>query len=418
MAFDVEAALITKILELDDARTPVRQKVMPDFFADEDLREVYRWLLVFYQKYGRVPSLSLLQDEYDFEPVDTDDDLLILIDRIKEKKVYSDIQRAVAEVVESTRSNPREGLQVLKAKASSLAAIHSEADDLDLSRCGDDIRVEYERLKSQEGTLGIPFPWDRLNRATLGMHDGELIAFYARPKCMKTWVALYTAYFIHKNFDKVPVFFTKEMPPEQIRRRYAAMACGVDYTAFREGRLTEMEEIRFYDMVDELEERPPFLITTIEGTGPAALTEVKAKCEEYGADVAVVDGLYFMAEDPSWRAFTVITRGLKELARTMKIPVVGTTQANRSADRTRGQTVNEVAFGDSLACDVDLLIRIIREGQHRENDELLMTLPALRESKGCTFTIHAIPATNFSQKYTADGEGQEELEGTDEGNIV
>jgi replicative DNA helicase len=396
----------------------IRQRVTAQFFADPEQRAVFSWIVNHYQKYGSVPSLVLLKEEFDdYEPLDTDDDILMLVDKVKERKLYSDIQAALVSIVEETRSNPRDGLNILKARASSLAAVHSDSFDLDLSQATDEIRNEYERLKEGGGTVGIPYPWERLNQATLGMHDGELIGIYARPKCMKTWISLFMAENIHSTWGKVPVFFTKEMPPEQIRRRWAAMRAKLNYSAFREGKLTEAEEKRFYEMLEQIRDEPPFLVTTIDGTGYAALTEVKAKCEEYNADFAIVDGLYFLAEDPSWKAFSVVTRGLKDIARSLKIPMIATTQANRGAEKTRGQGTTEVAFGDSLAQDVDVLIRLIREGQHRENDEVMITLPALRESKGCTFTIHAMPAENFTQKFAVDNEG-ETLAGTDEGAIL
>jgi len=421
MSIDVEVALLTKIIETEDLRSVVRSKVTPSFFLDEDARDIFEYMAEVYQKRGRIPSLSLLQNEYpDFEPEESDDDILLLIDAVKDKKLYADLQRTLSKVADETRGDPTEGLAALKKMSVQLASIHSTGEDLDLTKCGDDLRAELEKLKNTEGTLGIPWPWEALNRATLGIHLGEFIAFYARPKSMKTWVMLYVAYWIWKQTGKSILFLTKEMTPEQIRRRWAAMACELEYSAFREGRLNEDEEIRFHDFLDQIEDEgeAPFIVSTVEEQGAPALTEIQAKIEDFQADMVFVDGLYFLAEDPSWKSFTVITRGLKQLAQQKKVAIIGTTQANRSAEKGRG-ALSEVAFGDSLAMDVDVLIRIIREGQHRDNNELLMTLPALREAHGCTFTINALPAHDFTQKHEFEQEeGSEALNSTDDGAIL
>jgi hypothetical protein len=66
--------------------------------------------------------------------------------------------------------------------------------------------------------------------------------------------------------------------------------------------------------------------------------------------------------------------------------------------------------------DADYLLRIIYEKTHQEDKEAIITIPAIREAPGCTFTINALVAKDLSQKYVAESEDEAEalLAATDE----
>lgn len=420
MSFDLESSLITKILEDSDIRSVLRNKVTPEFFADEDLRDIYHWLCEKYQRRGKVPSLKLLQREFpDFEPVESDDDLLMLVDEVKQAKLYEDLAVALKEITDETKEDPALGFEKLRQKAGELSIIHSAHDDEDITKCTQEIMDEYEQLESGDGPVGIPYPWPYANKLTLGMQPGELIAFYARPKSLKTWLTLVIANNLHENFGWVPVYFSCEMPLKLIRRRLAALRAKVDYTVYREGRMTEVEKKAFRKSLEDLRESPPFMICKIKTRGQAALTEIKAKCEEYGADVAIVDGFYYLMTETNSNNFRVVTQGMKSIAESLQIPVLGSTQANRDGEKSKGDRADDVAFGDSLTQDCDQLFRIVRDPVHVERNEIMLTMPALREAKGGSFIINALPAYDFSEKHVLDLEEEKDaLNDSDDGGIL
>jgi replicative DNA helicase len=418
MAYEDEAGLITKILEEQDIRTSIKLNVTPYFFQDIECREIYQWILERFQQYGRTPSLRLIERNFpNFELLDSDEDIIELIAEVKRSKLHSDIAIALKEVKQALLEDPEVGLEKYRETAGRLTLTHSNTEDLDITKDTEEIWDEFETARSGEGVMGIPYPWPYLNQVTLGMHRGELIGIYARPKSMKTWLAIVIANHIHKQ-GKVLAFFSGEMPVRQIRRRLAALRADLPYAGFRSGRLDKKQTIRFKRALAELKKSPPFMICKIGGTGDSAITEVRAKCEEYGVDIAICDGIYFWMEDDSHHSFRTITRGLKKaIAEPLNIPVIGITQANRSSEQSKGRGTTGVAFGDSMAQDCDQLIHIIREQQHTEQQELLITMPAMREAAGGTFTINAIPANNFTQKAVHEDQ-HEILDDTDEGAII
>lgn len=423
MSYDVEGALITRVIEEADIRSVVRSKVTPVFFMDEGHKEVYQWLIKKYQSRGRVPSLKLVQREFpDFEPIETEDDLLTLVDEVKQGKLYADLAVAIKQITDQTREDPSSGFDELRKLAGELSITHAATGDMDVTQTADEVKAEYEQAKDGSGMMGVPYPWEYMNQVTLGMHKGELIAFYARPKALKTWLSLYVANHLHETMGVVPCYFSCEMPLNQVRRRLAALRAKLPYSAFRSGKLNEEEEHRLEASLENMVTCPPFIMSRVSGLGSAAIMEIRAKCEEYDADIAIIDGAYFMMEDETWKSFRTISRGLKSMASGLDIPVLMTTQANRSGEKPsamRGQSTGDVAFGDSLAQDCDQLIRIIRDPQHKEMKEILLTMPALREAEGGTFVINALPAYDFSQKHVYDEEESEQaLSDSDDGGIV
>jgi hypothetical protein len=63
------------------------------------------------------------------------------------------------------------------------------------------------------------------------------------------------------------------------------------------------------------------------------------------------------------------------------------------------------------------VIRIIYDQKERESHEAILTLPGIRESAGCTFTINMRIAQDVSQRWVADTQVEEDelMAGSDEG---
>jgi replicative DNA helicase len=419
MAHDCEIALLTKIIHEQDIRSVIRQKVTYQFFADTTNKEIFHFMVNRFQKFGRVPSMRVVKQEFpEFAPQKSQEDLMELVSEIREAKLYADMAVFLKQTTEATRQDPYEGFSRAREMVGKMILTHQNSDDVDFTKSTDDIWMEFKARRDGEGMIGIPYPWPYLNKITLGMHPGDLIGIYARPKKMKSWLGLVIADHVHQHTGKTPGFFSGEMPVAQIQTRLAALRARLPYAAFRSGQLTAKQTMRFRKALRELRESPPFMICKVDGVGEGAIAEVRAKCEEYQIDLAICDGIYFWMEDESHKAFRTITRGLKKtVADALKIPVVGITQANRGAEKDKGKTTQGVAFGDSLAQDCDQLMYVIRDQQHEDQDEVLITMPAMREAKGGTFSIHAKPAEDFSEKFVFDDD-TDVLAESDDGSIL
>lgn len=417
--------MITKILETGDLKTPIRRKVQADFFLLPQTRQAFSYIVKHYQKFGSVPSIELFRKEFKgFNLRTTSDTVEAVCEQLRRAKLYVDMADMIEESLRLNRDDPHEALDHVRAKITSLTSQHIVTRDSDLTKETQEAKEEYYRVKEGAGIIGIPWPWEKLNEATLGVQRGEVVYFYARPKSLKTWLLIYSAVHAFK-MGRRPLLISKEMPTEQIRRRVHAVFANVDYHALRTGRLTPKEEKLYFEDLEAFSENDPFILSG-DDEDKGGVMSVTAKIKEYDPDIVYLDGVYLMHDDRTnkrtsdWQGIAHITQDLKRMAKQQNIPVVGSTQANRQAEKSKGDSKSEVAYGDSFTQDADYLVRIIYEKTHQEDHEAILTLPVIRESAGCTFTINAFIAKDLSQKYVADTEEEADrlLAGTDEGDVL
>jgi replicative DNA helicase len=418
-----ENVLITKILETGDLTTVIKRRITQDFFVLPENRAAFDFIIKHSRRFGATPSVELFRKSFkNFNLRSTSDTLEAICEQLRHAKLYIDLADMMDEALRLNRENPLDALDHVRAQISSLTSTHVITRDSDLTRAIEESKSEYLRVKDGAGIVGIPWPWDKLNETTLGAQRGELVFIYGRPKSLKSWLIIVAAVHAFK-MGKKPLLISKEMPTDQIRRRVHALFSGVDYTALRTGRLSPREERRYFEDLEAFSENDPFILSG-DDEDKGGVMSVAAKIKEYDPDVVYIDGVYLMHDDRTnkrtsdWQGMSHITQDLKRMAKQLDIPVIGTSQANRSAEKSKGESKSEMSFSDSFTQDADYLIRSIHEKQQQEDKEAILTLPVIRESAGCTFKINAHVANDFSQKWVAedDEEAEQLLSSTDEGS--
>jgi replicative DNA helicase len=265
-------------------------------------------------------------------------------------------------------------------------------------------RAQYEKSKKLKGVLGIPWPWPTMTEITGGVEDGNVYAFYGPEGTMKTWIALVLAHYFQVTCGKIVTFFTFEMTKEEILCRYAAMRAKVDWGRWRRGAMHADEEQAFYAELEAVKSDTPFYIIELSEPGASAITAIKAHMKEHKSEVVVVDGLSFVTQGLDWESFGEMNLGIRKLALRSRTPFIVTHHSNRSNKKINkaSSDTSDVALGGTLARYVSLLVRLVREMRQEENDEVVFTLPKVREGKRKIITIHAKPAIEFSEKYSDD----------------
>ncbi len=409
MSFEMK--LIGKLLKERNITVVRKRKLTADFFYDERARILFNFISNHHLQHGEVPSFELVQHEYP-ELVKTlprsKDSLSALCEKLTDKKLQNDLKKALLEIKDllKEKHSVREALGVFKEKAMKLSVIHNADTDLDVTQCKEAMLNEYRFYKEAGGMLGIPYPWPTLNKITQGLLPGQLVVIYASPKKMKTWLALKIGMHCHANKRRV-VFASKEMSPELLRKRLVALYAGLIYKTFKDGLLTGQEEKDFCDTLDALSETKGLFVSQIRGMGLQAVHDFEAKLTEYDAEVGFFDGVYLCSPTRDWKEIAQITTHLKSLAQQKNIPIIITTQQNRysaNGGTRSGKDENEddgkdLAFSASFQQDADLLMKIYYGEQEKENNELRIVLPSVRESEGTSFVINARVANDFSEKW-------------------
>lgn len=413
MTYDAEKALITLVVESRDMRLPLREKITTSFFSDSANRKVWSWLVERYGSHEKVPSLDLLRTHFpSFRPVDTDDDLGLVIATVKEKRLYADLQTSAQKIAVAARGDVSDALRVLKAEAGELSIKYGGTGGLELTQSADAVKRQYRIMKRRKGMLGIPFPWDAMNKATRGARRSAYYALYGDPGTMKTWLLIYIMHFMHSVHDQRPILFVGEMPPEDIMVRWASLRAGVDYGSFLDGALSKKEEKRLNSEMDQIHEGEAFLVEEMDSSGQEALVEIQAKASEHGATVIGIDGLGDLSANSEWGSWWDVNKGIKGIAKRLKVPVIGTHHTNRDNRKksTKGQNAqdqssdaSDVALGEALFRYTDGLFRVYRTPQMADVEEIGVISKKVREGKPCHFTVNARPAIDFDQ-CRAEGE--------------
>lgn len=400
MSTDFESALLTKILDDRDIRSVIKEKLTSEFMYEPTCKAAFLYLMAWYNNpnYGDVPSWETFLDSFShFEINRVDESMKALCDKVRERKIYSDVASLIQEVADVTSGDPLGGFDLLKNKVVSLTAAHTVDETSTVKSSIGLIRSEYMAMKEgATGLKGYPYPWPALNEATLGLQAQQLVFVYGRPKTKKTWIILYMAVHLWRHGLR-PIIFSQELSDIEIKRRFVALATGVNYDKFLRGTLPADIEAEFFDNLDIFEESEEVPVSILSA-GESCIPDLTSKIDEYRANVVLIDGFNYLSTD--WKELAEITRAVKRVGQAKKLPLIASTHANRSRNKkadTR-DAADDFAYGDSFYQTCDLALRVTSDIEDLKARQVKLFTSAIREGKSVEFTIHTYLAENMTQK--------------------
>lgn len=206
-----------------------------------------------------------------------------------------------------------------------------------------------------------------------GLANGGLITVAARPGTGKTTVALNLAENVCAAGKKV-LYVSLEMTNAQLWACRAANAAGVSRSAILSGAVirrgaakgrteTEAQEAqRLYAAIESLYSRPFYIHDE-----PATVEEIerKARCINDLA-LIVVDHIGLIkntARSSRYEFMTAVSHQLKQMALSMKIPVLALCQLNRASVNRDRPTMADLRDSGAIEEDSDVVILLHRERQ-------------------------------------------------------
>lgn len=401
----VENAVLTKILAGGDMRTPTVMGVGEAMFSDLSARLVYADIVDYHggpHTRGNVPSIDWVLGRHPtFVPADTHQDLQALCVELKEQHLKIRLAIAADNVLSAVGGDPMGAYTELAATIRDLGARHVTRQDVTFGADAiADIKATYRRAKEADGLLGIPYPWSSLTRASQGMQEGQFILFYGRPKSMKTWTLLNMGVHAYVGEGCRVLIFSWEQTPEELMRRSAAIMARVDYQRLKTGGLPAADEQRLWANLEVLSayqrklpgrrDTPWLTITTTRGdTHGGGVESLRHRIDEMRPDFVGVDGIYQMVDDRQkkqsvkWGSQSAIIQDLKGCALDFRIPIVATTQANRSGADPLVADGIDVAFADAAVQYADVLVKVYKLKSREEDKKirLICKIVAAREVK-------------------------------------
>lgn len=196
----------------------------------------------------------------------------------------------------------------------------------------------YERItlirKGEKKLNGIPTGFKKMDSILSGLHNADLVVIGARPSCGKTALLLNIArYASHKGY-RVGMF-SPDMNKNQVVARIMAADAGIPLWEMLTGRLDVKQNAQLKQLQKEMNKMKFF----IDDTPRLTVSEMRLRAiqlkEDHGLDLLIVDSAQLIEHssvlggDPI-KHMTEIARGLKLIAKELKIPVVATVPLMRN----------------------------------------------------------------------------------------
>lgn len=236
-----------------------------------------------------------------------------------------------------------------------------------------------EQLSQNKSEItGLPTGYYDLDKATAGLHAGEMIIIAARPGMGKTAFALNIAVNAAQKTKKAIAIFNLEMPAEQLVNRMRSAVGQVDSHKIQTGQLQHDDWRRINEANSQLAE------TNIQIVDDAGITaaEIKAKCrslanKEEGLGLVIIDYLQLITSGsrrPESRQQEVsdISRSLKTMAMELKVPVIALAQLSRNAEKRENNQpmLADLRESGSIEQDADMVLFINRNDYYKAKTEL------------------------------------------------
>ncbi|QNI36771.1 replicative DNA helicase [Edaphobacter albus] len=279
----------------------------------------------------------------------------------------------------------QEAIDVLNNVSTRLMEISDHAVTGGFSDVGEIVKSSFGSIDAlyEQGreVTGLATHYIEFDRMTSGLQDSELIIIAARPSMGKTAWAINIAQNSAVRDGKVVAVFSLEMSKESLLRRMLASEAMVNSRKIQTGFLGKEDKGKLISALERLIESKMF----IDDTPGITLAEMRAKArrlrqQEGRLDLIMIDYLQLMTASggPGKKGFenrnqevAAVSRGLKALAKEMKVPVIALSQLSRASEQRGGDKkpmLSDLRESGSIEQDADVVCFIHRDSYYNKDE--------------------------------------------------
>ena len=232
------------------------------------------------------------------------------------------------------------------------------------------------------GVSGLPTGLRDLDNKTGGLHPSDLLIIAGRPGMGKTALATKIAFGAAKSVlrsaqeadpSAVPkggvALFSLEMSADQLATRLLAEESRISGDRIRRGEISQRDFDRFLEVSRELASLP----LHIDDTPAISISALRTRCRRLqrtkGLDLIVVDYLQLMRPAAGTRTesrvleISMITQGLKALAKELSVPVIALSQLSRAVESREDKRpqLSDLRESGSIEQDADVVMFVYRD---------------------------------------------------------
>ena len=242
------------------------------------------------------------------------------------------------------------------------------------------VNLVHNLLQRKGELTGISTGFIDLDRMTFGLHSQEVIVLAGRPSLGKTSLALNMAESAivppHRRREPVPtLIFSLEMSAEQLAFRLLCGRARVSMTKVKDGFAPKQSQQALAQTAKELKEAPLW----IDDSASLTILEMRAKARRMASrhkiGLIIIDYLQLLSGTDSRvgreQQISEISRGVKAMAKELKVPLLVLSQLNRDSERERRKPrLSDLRESGSIEQDADvvMLLSVPKNGSSEQDE--------------------------------------------------
>lgn len=324
-------------------------------------------------EHNRMDMVSLT-DSYTFDSLY---DISLLI---KEKAIERELINISHDCLKSINDN-EDVYEIIDDAIKKISKLCDTLDDSDSEPIKKVVDISLnnvsKRIERQQSGLftGINTGLTDMNKMLGGWQNGDLIILAARPSVGKTAIALNFA----KSSNVPVVFFSLEMAKESLTDRLLVAESHVNSENYRDGKLSESELLK----VDIAAGKVRNYNITFDDRASQSINRIRSKARTLNkkglCGMIIIDYLQLMAGERVKNSnreqeISTISRGAKQMARELNIPVILLSQLNRDCEKRENKKpmLADLRESGAIEQDADIVIFAYRPELYNikvENDK-------------------------------------------------
>lgn len=387
---DAEASLLGAILIDSDAIVKIADRVSAQDFYDPRHERIYEAITKLYEKHSPIDVLTLadqlkssgfidfiggpayLTELTNFVPTAAHIEQYAEI--VSQKSLRRRLIKASQDITTLGYDENRNLQELIEEAETSLFDVSQKHIKQDITSLETILSESFDRLDElhrDKGKIrGVPTGYKDLDMVLAGLQSSDLFILAARPSMGKTALALNIAHNIAIESKEPVLLFSLEMSKEQLVDRLLARESGVDAWALRTGNLTDADFEKIGQAMGSLSEAPIFIDDTPSITVSELRTKARREAHQRKLGLIIVDYLQLMSGGGRYSSdgnrvqeISEISRGLKGIARELKVPLMALSQLSRSVESRHPQIpqLADLRESGSIEQDADVVAFIYRE---------------------------------------------------------
>lgn len=220
--------------------------------------------------------------------------------------------------------------------------------------------------------IGLQTGFNTIDGMTGGLQPGQLAILAARPSIGKSALALNIAVNVAKAGTGV-LFFSLEMSAEMLTMRMIASESEVNLKHVIDGAATQQEMKRVIGSGKTLSNLP----LHIDEDGDVNIVQMRSRAAQYQAEkkigLVIVDYVQLVhgskSTDRRVEEVSEVSRGLKAIAKSLKVPLLALSALSRLQDKEKGRSPRMSDLRDTSALEHDADIILLMHRPTGEDEE-------------------------------------------------